>query len=303
VGEDAAVDGPPLLLAAPNVSEGRDLAAIEELAGAFAPARVLDVHSDPDHNRSVVTLAARQGEVAPALLAGARAAVERIDLRRHQGVHPHVGALDVAPVVYLADGARGAATAEALTAGALIGGELGLPVFLYGELATRPGHRERADIRRGGPAELARRIADGELVPDHGPPRAHPTAGAVLVTARPPLVAFNVDLATGDADLARRIAATLREAGGGFPGVRAIGLFLAERGRAQVSMNVHDHRAAPLAEIVAAIARRAPVAEAELVGLAPAAALAGFPDDVPLRGFTPERHLIENALAALDTLR
>ena len=120
----------------------------------------------------------------------------------------------------------------------------------------------------------------------------------MLVTARPPLVAFNLDLATGDLDLARRVAAELREAGGGLPGVRALGLFLPGRGRAQVTVNVHDHRAAPLAEIVARVRARAPVAEAELVGLAPAAALEGFPADVPLRGFDPERHVIENALRA-----
>ena len=119
------------------------------------------------------------------------------------------------------------------------------------------------------------------------------------MTARPPLVAFNVDLATDDVELARRIAAELREAGGGPPGVRAIGLVLPSRGRVQVSVNVHDHRAAPLAELVARIASRAPIAEAELVGLAPAAALEGFPDDLPLRGFDPERHIIENALRSL----
>jgi glutamate formiminotransferase len=125
-----------------------------------------------------------------------------------------------------------------------------------------------------------------------------PAAGAVLVAARPPLVAFNVDLATDDLALAREIAHGLRDAGGGegFPGVRAIGMSLPHRGRAQVSMNVEDHRAAPLAQLVEAVRRRAEVAEAELVGLAPAAALEGFPDDVPLRGFEPERHVVENAL-------
>jgi glutamate formiminotransferase/glutamate formiminotransferase/formiminotetrahydrofolate cyclodeaminase len=155
---------------------------------------------------------------------------------------------------------------------------------------------ERAWLRRGGPAGLAERMAEGELTPDQGPREPHPTAGAVLVTARPPLIAFNVDLASGDVELAKEIAASLRESGGGLPGVRAIGLYLAERGRAQVSTNVHDHRAAPLAEIVARVRERAEVAEAELVGLAPRAAFEGFPEDVPLHGFTPERHLIEEAL-------
>ncbi|HEX8068178.1 MAG TPA: hypothetical protein VF520_16810 [Thermoleophilaceae bacterium] len=288
----------PLLLAVPNVSEGRDRAAVDAIGRAFAPARLLDVHSDPDHGRSVLTLAARQGELAGALVAGAREAVARIDLRRHAGSHPHVGAVDVVPVVHLSDGERGAAWAEALTAAALVGDELGLPVFLYGDLATAAGHRERADLRTGGPARLAERVAAGELVPDHGPSEVDPAKGAVLVTARPPLVAFNVDLATDDVELARRIAAELRESGGGPPGLRAIGLALPARGRAQVSFNVHDHRAVPLRAIVAAVRERAAVAEAELVGLAPAAALDGFPDDVPLRGFDPARHVIEQAIGS-----
>lgn len=287
---------PPLLLAVPNASEGRDGAAIDAIGRAFAPAHLLDVHADPDHGRSVFTLAARQGELAAALVSGAREALARIDLTRHAGLHPHAGALDVAPVVYLDDGARGAAVAEALTAAALIGDDLGVPVFLYGDLATAPERRERAALREGGPARLAERVARGELRPDHGPARIDARAGAVLVTARPPLVAFNIDLDTDDVELARRVAAGLRESGGGPPGVRAIGLFLPARRRAQVSLNVHDHRAAPLAELVERIAAQAPVAELELVGLAPAAALAGLPDGLPLRGFDPDRHVIENAL-------
>lgn len=289
---------PPLLLTVPNVSEGRDREAIELLAGAFGEARLLDVHSDPDHGRSVLSLAARQGEIASALVAGAQAVARRLDLRGHAGRHPHVGVLDVAPVVHLRDADRGAACAEAITAAALIGAEAGLPVFLYGDLATHEGRRERGALRAGGPAGLARRMAAGELRPDYGPPRLDPRAGAVLVTARPPLVAFNVDLASGDVELARSIAADLRESGGGLRGVRAIGLHLPARGRAQVSCNVHDPRAVPLREIVARVRARARIAEAELVGLAPRSAFEGFPDDVPLRGFDPGRQLIENALGS-----
>jgi glutamate formiminotransferase / 5-formyltetrahydrofolate cyclo-ligase len=291
----------PLLLAVPNVSDGRDHATLEAIERGFAPARFLDLHVDPDHNRAVFTLAGRQGELAAALVGGVRVALERIDLsRRGGGVHPHVGALDVLPVVYLDDERRGAACAEAFTAAALVGDELDVPVFLYGELATRPEHTERAFLRRGGPAELARRLQEGELAPDYGPPRAHPTGGAVLVAARPPLVAFNVDLAVDDLELAKAIAADLRESGGGLPGVRALGLSLPHRRRAQVSTNVHDHRAVPLAEIVARVRERAPIAEAELVGLAPRAAFEGFPADVPLRGFSPERHILEEVISALD---
>jgi glutamate formiminotransferase/glutamate formiminotransferase/formiminotetrahydrofolate cyclodeaminase len=284
-------------MAVPNVSEGSDPWLLERVRESFAPARCLDVHADADHGRSVFTLAAAQGDLARGLVAGARAVVEAVDLRTGAGLHPHVGALDVMPVVYLDHERRGAACAEVLTAAGLIGDDLGVPVFLYGELATSPAHAERADLRRGGPAALAERMEAGELRPDFGPPRAHPTAGALLAAARAPLVAFNVDLATDDLELARAVAADIRESGpAGLTGVRAIGLMLDERGRAQVSTNVHDHRATPLAAVVEAVRARAPVAEAELVGLAPEAAFAGFPEDVPLRGFDPGRHLIENAL-------
>jgi glutamate formiminotransferase len=288
------VDPTPLLIAVPNVSEGRDRDVLERLEQSVGEARVLDVHVDPDHNRAVFTLVGRQGELAGGLVGLASAAAEHIDLAAHDGVHPHVGALDVMPVVWLDGERRGAAGAEALTAAARVGDEVGLPVFLYGDLATRPEHRERASLRRGGPAGLAARLESGELVPDFGPPRAHPTAGVVLATARRPLVASD------DVELAKSIAAELREAGGGLPGVRALGLYLAERGRAQVSTNVHDHLAVPLAEIVERVRARAPVAEAELIGLAPRAAFDGFPSDVPLHGFSPERHILEEALAALD---
>ena len=289
----------PLLIAVPNVSEGRDRQVLEHLEESVGQARVLDVHVDPDHNRAVFTLAGRQGELAAGLVGLAKAAVEHIDLRSHDGVHPHVGALDVMPIVWLDGERRGAAGAEALTAAALVGEDAELPVFLYGDLATRAEHTERAWLRRGGPDGLAARMEAGELTPDYGPPRMHPTAGAVLATARRPLVAFNVDLATDDVELAKSIAAELREASGGLPGVRTLGLYLAERGRAQVSTNVHDHLAVPLAEIVERVRARAPVAGAELIGLAPRAAFEGFPDDVPLHGFSPERHILEEALAAL----
>lgn len=288
-----------MLMAVPNASEGSDRGVMDALRAAFSRASVLDVHADADHGRSVYTLAAAQGTLSDGLVAGAAAALEMIDLRHHEGSHPCVGALDVMPVVYLDEARRGAACADALTAAARVGAELRVPVVLYGELATRPEHRERATLRKGGWRELARRIDSGEVRPDFGPARAHPSAGAVLAAARPPLIAFNVDLASGDLELARSIAAEIRESGGGLGGVRAIGLYLAGRGRAQVSTNVHDHRATPLRAVVEAVAARADIAEAELVGLAPRAALDGFPADVALRGFDPERHVIENALRSL----
>ncbi|HET8977940.1 MAG TPA: hypothetical protein VFN87_07270 [Solirubrobacteraceae bacterium] len=278
------------LLAYPNVSEGRDAEAIARIGEAFGPG-LLDVHSDVDHHRSAYTLAGTPGELAQAVVRGAAVAVGSVRIDAHQGVHPRVGAIDVAPIVYLTEADRGPACAEALILADMLAEEVGLPVFLYGMLA---GGRTRAQLRRGGPVELARRIAAGELAPDFGPPQLHPTAGAVLVAARPPLVAFNLELAP-PATLkdAKAIAARIREGGEeGLTGVRAIGLWLNESGLAQVSTNVEDHRATPLATVVAAVARHAPLAGAELVGLAPRAAFEGFPEDVPLRGYAT----IEDAL-------
>ncbi len=281
-----------MLLAVPNVSEGRDAAAVEAIGAAF-DARLLGIHSDPDHHRSVFTLAGEPRELSAAVLQGAAEVVRRIDLHRHEGIHPRVGALDVAPVVYLEPSDRGAACAEALVAGDLLAQQLGLPVFLYGELARG---RTRAELRRGGPSRLAERIEAGELRPDFGPRRLHPTAGAVLVAARPPLVAFNVELEPpATVEDARAIAALVREGGGeGLPGVRAIGLWLDARGVAQVSTNVEDHRAVPLARVVEAIARHAAPSRAELVGLAPGAAFEGFPEELPVAN----RRTVEEALAA-----
>ena len=288
------------LIAVPNVSDGRDplvLAAIGD-AYAQADARVLDVHSDPDHHRSVFTLAGAPGALADALVAGAAQAIDLIDVSDHEGIHPHVGALDVCPVVHVTPDQRGAAAAEALVAADGIG-RLGVPVFLYGELG---GGRTRAEIRRGGPRELARRMAAGELRPDFGPPAPHPTAGATLVACRPPLIAFNLELAPpATVEDAKAIAADIREGGPhGLPGLRAIGLELAARGGvAQVSMNVEDHLALPLARVVEAVRAHAPVAEAEVIGLPPEAAFAGFPEDLPVRN----RRTLEAALAEHAPIR
>ena len=285
------------LLAYPNVSEGKDRAAIDRIGRAFGDA-LLDVHSDVDHHRSAYTLAGAPGELARAVANGAKEAVGIIRLDVHEGVHPRVGALDVAPIVYLSEADRGAAAAEALVLADLLGTELELPVFLYGALANG---RTRAELRKGGPVELQRRIDAGELKPDFGPPHLHPTAGAVLVAARPPLVAFNVELQPpATVEDARQIAAHIRESGDeGLTGLRAIGLWLAESGLAQVSTNVEDHRATPLRAVVEAVARHAPVQGAELVGLAPEAAFDRFPQDIPLRGYaTIEQTLHRHARSA-----
>ena len=263
------------LLAVPNVSEGRDLEALDAIGAAFEAggARVLDRHTDPDHHRSVFTLAGEPGALAAAVLNGAREAVARIDLTAHEGVHPRVGAVDVAPIVHLTEADRGAACAEALVLADEIARHLELPVYLYGALAQG---RTRAQLRKGGPHALL-----GRTAPDFGPRQPHPTAGATLVAARPPLVAFNVEI---DATLeqAREIAARIREGGReGLPGVRAIGLRLEHGAITQVSTNLEG--TATAREVVEAVARHAPVTGAELVALAPERALQDFPGEVPLK--------------------
>jgi glutamate formiminotransferase len=261
----------------PNFSEGRDGKTIDAIGAALAEhSRLLDVHSDRDHNRSVFTLVGSEDEIAAALVAGVAVAKERIDLRRHEGAHPRIGAADVVPVVPVERADMQRAEAVAREVAERLGRELGLPVFLYGALAPDRGP---AFYRRGGPEELQRRIDSGEVTPDFGPARLDANAGGVIVGARRPLIAFNVDL-EGDLETARAIAAIVRERDGGFPGVRALGLELQQSGRVQVSMNVEDWEAAALHEIVAAIEREAAgrgadVLGSELVGLIPAGAVAG----------------------------
>lgn len=245
------------LLAVPNVSEGRDAAAIAAIAAAFGT-RVLDVHTDADHHRSVFTLAG--DDLADAVARGAEEVLRRVDLRRHSGVHPRVGALDVAPIVYLTEADRGAATAAALVLADRLG-ELGLPVYLYGAFGPT-----RAELRRPG-------ALDGRP-PDFGPPHPHPTAGSTLVTARPPLVAFNVEI-DGTLDDAKRIARAVRQ----LPGVVALGVPL---GDAAVQLTTNLEGETTPGQLVAAVRRHANVVGAELVGLAPEAAFADFPADVPM---------------------
>ena len=260
----------------PNFSEGRDRAVIDELRAAMsAPARLLDVHADTDHNRSVFTLVGGAEELVEALFGGIARAVDLVDLRRHAGSHPRIGAADVVPLVPLERDREEEAREAALELAGRLGDELRLPVFFYGRL-TEDG-REPAYYRRGGLEELARRLEGGELRPDRGPARLHPTAGAVVLGVRRPLIAFNVNLRSRDVEVARAIARAVRERDGGFPGVRALGLELATAGVVQVSMNVTDWEAAALHEIVERIAREAAargveVIGSELVGLMPAGA-------------------------------
>lgn len=292
------------LLAVPNVSEGRDATRVEALARAFAEgAELLDRHSDPDHNRTVFTLAGGPQALMMALARGAAEAIDSIDMNAHDGAHPAIGALDVCPVVWTTAEDRDLARATAGNVAAELG-DLGVPVFLYGELAEGPERVERAYFRNGGLAELWLRMEAGELQGDRGPAQPHRTAGATLVTARPPLAAFNVELDSDDLELARAVAAGLRESGGGLPGVRAIGLPLSG-GRAQISTNVHDPVAVPLGVVVErvrslAVPLGARPVEAEIVGLIPVAALSEYPADVPIRDFDLELGTIESRLASLS---
>ncbi len=264
------------LEAVPNFSEGRDAAVLDAIRAAFAGVSLLDVHVDVDHNRSVFTAVGQESALADALIDAVEEAAQLIDLRQHKGVHPRVGAADVVPIVPIRPGDMDRARELALGVAQAIGIDLSLAVFLYGEL--KRGHGP-AFYRRGGLDELRRRIDAGQLAPDFGPARVDERAGVVLVGARKPLIAFNVNLRGGEPGAAREIAALVRETGGGFPGVRALGMDLKHAGLTQVSMNVEDWEAAALADIVARIeaeahARGAEVAGSELVGLMPAGAAA-----------------------------
>jgi glutamate formiminotransferase/glutamate formiminotransferase/formiminotetrahydrofolate cyclodeaminase len=284
------------LEAVPNFSEGRDRATIDALAAALSEhAELLDVHSDPDHNRSVFTLVGEDKPLENALVAGVACAKERIDLRSHVGAHPRVGAADVVPVVPLRPEHMRRASRVARLVGKRLAASLGLTVFFYGEIGEGRGP---AFFRRGGPEELQSRLDAGELKPAYGPPWLDERTGAVLVGARRPLIAFNVNLRGASVEVAREIAAAVRESGGGFPGVRALGLDLPSAGRVQVSMNVEDYEAAALHEIVARIEREAAahgaeVEGSELVGLMPAgAAVAAAGALLRIDGFDPS-HVLE----------
>ena len=289
-----------MLLAVPNFSEGRDGALVESLTDRFASgAQLLDSHSDPVHNRTVLSLKAPPERLREALSQGAAACATAIDMRRHEGAHPCIGALDVCPVIWTGVDDRAAAREEALAAAEAIAAER-VPVFLYGELASAPERAERAYFRDGGLEILAERMATGELEPDFGPGSPHPTAGATLVTARPPIAAFNVLLEGADRHTARAVAARLRESGGGLPGVRAIAVDLGEAGM-QISTNVHDPASVPLATVVERIGELASPhgarpSAAEIVGLVPAAALEGFPSDLAIPGFDRDLHTLEARL-------
>ncbi len=297
----------PLLECVPNVSEGRRSEVVERLAAAAggAPgAQLLDVSSDPDHDRTVLTLAGEPEPLHRALVALAGAAVAAIDLNRQRGVHPRLGALDVVPFVPLGGASMADAVAAARRLAAALAERHGLPAFLYEEAASQPERRNLAAVRRGGFERLAERMAQQPgWRPDFGPGRPHPTAGAVAVGARFFLVAYNVILDRDDPAAARRIAARVREAGGGLPAVKALGFRLASRGCAEVSLNLTDYRRTDMATAGDRVRHEAAregvgVDGCELVGLAPRAAFGGRP---PAELGLPEsaaEQVLERRLAA-----
>jgi glutamate formiminotransferase len=297
-----------LLECVPNLSTGRDAALARELAQVVErppSVRCLDVHGDRDHNRTVLTFAGPPEAVIDAAVALAALAVARIDLRGHEGVHRRMGAIDVCPFVPLAGATMATAVAAARTCAQRLASEVGLPVFLYGEAATRSERAVMSRVRNRGFEKLLELApTDPLLTPDCGGPALHPSAGAAAVGARDVMIAFNVDLASADLAAARSIAAAVRESGGGLPRVQAMGFRLASRDRAQVSMNLHDYRITSLRaayDRVAELAAAAGVAveASELVGLAPAAALdAATARHVKLPAFDFARHTIEGRLRA-----
>lgn len=290
-----------------NVSEGRRQEVIDDLVAVFDefPAvPVLDVHSDSDHNRSVISCAGPPGAMAEAAFALIRRAAERIDMNAHRGQHPRIGAADVVPFVPLQDCSLAQCRELARALGARVGRELALPVYLYA--AAGDGGRRLADIRRGGYEGLRDEIrAVPRRRPDFGPSEMG-SAGAVAIGARDALIAWNLWLESDDVQVARRIARRIRESGGGLPAVQALGLFVA--GRAQVSMNLTDFRRTGLAQVMDGLRREAAregvaLYRSELVGLMPRAALdAAAGCDLLLPG-SPEDQVLENRLRDAGLLR
>lgn len=293
----------PVVECVPNFSDGRRMEVVDAIVTAAAGVpgvQVLDRTSDASHNRSVITLVGQGDDLVEAAVRMARVAAARIDLREHTGEHPRMGATDVIPFVPVSGVSMERCVELARACGRRLGDELGIPVFLYEHAATRPERRNLADVREGQFEGLRERIgSDPARVPDFGPARIHPSAGATAVGARKFLIAYNVNLASNDVKLAKRIAKAIREKDGGFKCVKAMGFHLADRDLAQVSMNMTDYETTSLLTVFEAIERLAGEAgvkplESELVGLAPAAALPGdVARRILLRDFDPAQQVIE----------
>jgi glutamate formiminotransferase len=265
----------PVVECIPNFSEGRRLDVVDRIAGAIAAvpgAVVLDRHSDPDHNRSVITFAGSPASVLEAAFGAIATAAQQIDMEAHRGAHPRIGAADVVPLVPISGVTMADCVAMARQLGERVGRELKIPVYLYEHAASRPDRRNLADVRRGEYEGLKAAIeSDPERHPDYGPAQMG-RAGAVVIGAREPLIAFNVYLSTDDVEIAQKIARVVRYSSGGLAGVKALGLLV--KGRAQVSMNLTDYRRTSAAHVVEMIRREAArygvgIHHSELVGLIP----------------------------------
>lgn len=289
----------------PNFSEGRREEVIRQIVEAIrstAGVYLLDVESDPDHNRSVVTFVGEPGAVLEGAFRGVAKAAALIDMTQHRGEHPRVGATDVVPFVPVRGVTMEDCVALARRLGERVGRELGIPVYLYEEAATRPGRRDLADVRKGEYEGLRQAIqTDPERTPDFGPAEMG-SAGATAIGARPPLIAFNVYLGTGEVEVARAVARAVRHSSGGLRHVKALGLLVA--GQAQVSMNLTNYRQTPLARVMEMVRREAarygvPVVRSEVVGLLPAEALYDTASYyLQLEGFSPTQ-VLENRLEGM----
>jgi glutamate formiminotransferase len=299
----------PLLEFVPNFSEGKDKKVVDALVAAMtavAGVKCLGTELDANHHRAVVTLAGPAPAIAEAAVRGAAAAMQKLDLRSHKGEHKRMGAMDVCPFVPLAGATMADAVATAKTVGARIGKELGLPVFLYAEAASRESRRVLGNFRNKEFEGLQALVGtDPEFAPDFGPAKLHATAGAVAVGARKFLIAYNVNLATPDVQIAKDIAKAVREKDGGFKKVQAMGFFLDDKKLSQVSMNLLDYEITSIRTVfdkVAAMAKECgvAVAESELVGLAPAAAIdAALAKHIQLPKFDAKEQVVESKLAAM----
>lgn len=291
----------------PNFSEGRRTDVIDALADAVASTPgvlLLDRTSDRDHNRSVLTFAGHGDAVAAAAEAATAIAVERIDLRRHEGQHPRIGAVDVVPFVPLEGTTMAECVALAREFGARIAGRFDLPVYLYAEAATRPDRRVLSDIRRPQFEGLEALIGTPAYEPDYGPAHRHASAGATVVGARPFLIAYNINLDTDDLALAKHIASTIRERNGGLARVQALGLFLEDMDAVQVSMNLLDYTVTPIWRVWEEVEKLAAEAgvdplESELIGLAPLAALTSVTDHLDVDPALPVAERLATAAAWL----
>jgi glutamate formiminotransferase / 5-formyltetrahydrofolate cyclo-ligase len=265
----------------PNVSEGRrhDLVgALTEAVRAINGVRLLDASSDPAHNRSVITMAGDVQPIKNAVVALVAAATAHIDLRSHTGAHPRLGAVDVVPFVPIQGVTMAECVALARDTGAEVASRFDIPVFLYEEAASSPARRNLEDIRRGEFEGLAAKMATPDWTPDFGPSRPHPSAGAIVIGARMPLIAYNINLSTDRLDVAKNIARAIRHSSGGFRYVKAMGIALADRGIVQVSINLTNYEKTPMHRVFDAVRREAErygvaILESEIIGLTPQAAL------------------------------